>query len=247
MSSFVVSRLADGRIFVAGSLPQLPRRRRRIGGPAVKLPTGAHRKMLIIVESGVVFRVPFAPRETSLAGAGAVFSTVDRPGRKPLVIRSSTGLLKMSMELMIGEWDAQTSIERTLLQLQGFAGSGQRMRVVLDATSARTLWRMTEFSQQVTMRQHGTNAATRATCTVEFTEAVDAVVHVGPVSGGAKPAAAAPPRPSPPRVHVVVRGDTLWAIARKFYGNGALYPRIADANRVRNPNLIYPGQRFLVP
>ncbi len=46
----------------------------------------------------------------------------------------------------------------------------------------------------------------------------------------------------------MARGDTLWGIARRFYGNGALYPRIARANPIiRNPNLIYPGQRFVIP
>lgn len=37
-------------------------------------------------------------------------------------------------------------------------------------------------------------------------------------------------------------GDTLWAIAKAFYGSGAEYMRIAKKNRIKNPNLIYPGQ-----
>lgn len=50
--------------------------------------------------------------------------------------------------------------------------------------------------------------------------------------------------------HVVVQpGQCLWLIARAAYGNGVDYTLIFAANRgaIRNPNLIYPGQTFLVP
>lgn len=64
--------------------------------------------------------------------------------------------------------------------------------------------------------------------------------------------APAPPEENPAvtdnKTHTVVKGDTLWAIARKYYGNGALYPRIVEANNgIKNPNLIYPGQVFTIP
>lgn len=42
--------------------------------------------------------------------------------------------------------------------------------------------------------------------------------------------------------YVVVRGDTLWAIASRYLGSGAKYPQIAQENNIPNPNLIYPGQ-----
>lgn len=49
------------------------------------------------------------------------------------------------------------------------------------------------------------------------------------------------------KTHTVVKNDTLWGIAKKYYGNGAQYPKIASANGVLNPNLIYPGQVFIIP
>lgn len=44
-------------------------------------------------------------------------------------------------------------------------------------------------------------------------------------------------------------GHTLWAISRDRYGEGVLYVRIYEANRdrIRDPDLIYPGQVFTVP
>lgn len=52
-----------------------------------------------------------------------------------------------------------------------------------------------------------------------------------------------------PVYYTVVRGDTLWAIAIKYYGKGADYQKIVAANKdiIKNPDLIYPGQRFLIP
>ncbi|MFK4503860.1 nucleoid-associated protein YgaU [Bradyrhizobium japonicum] len=48
---------------------------------------------------------------------------------------------------------------------------------------------------------------------------------------------------------VISRGDSLWALSRLAYGDGARYAVIYNANRgkIHNPNLIYPGQTFVVP
>lgn len=52
------------------------------------------------------------------------------------------------------------------------------------------------------------------------------------------------PAPTAPttRSYTVVRGDCLWNIAKKYYGNGNKYTTIYNANRdkIKNPNLIYP-------
>ena len=49
-------------------------------------------------------------------------------------------------------------------------------------------------------------------------------------------------------VHYTIRpGDTLGRIARQFYGDPMLWTRIIAANNIQNPDLIYPGQVFLIP
>jgi nucleoid-associated protein YgaU len=50
-----------------------------------------------------------------------------------------------------------------------------------------------------------------------------------------------------PTVHPVVSGDTLWKLAKKYYGDGSKYPVIAKANNVANPNLILVGQKLTIP
>ena len=45
------------------------------------------------------------------------------------------------------------------------------------------------------------------------------------------------------------KADTLWAIAKKYYGSGSQYTKIYNANKdkIKNPNLIYPGQVIKIP
>jgi nucleoid-associated protein YgaU len=49
--------------------------------------------------------------------------------------------------------------------------------------------------------------------------------------------------------HTVAKGDTLSAIAKKFYGNANAYPKIFEANQpmLKHPDKIYPGQLLRIP
>ncbi|NTW50838.1 MAG: peptidoglycan-binding protein LysM [Chlorobiales bacterium] len=64
---------------------------------------------------------------------------------------------------------------------------------------------------------------------------------------------APPPPPNvPPEVteyYTVKSGDTLSKIAKSYYGDAAKYPVIFEANRevIKNPDLIYPGQKLRIP
>ena len=49
--------------------------------------------------------------------------------------------------------------------------------------------------------------------------------------------------------HDVVRGDTLSAISKKYYGDANKYNTIFEANKpmLSNPDKIYPGQKLRIP
>lgn len=51
------------------------------------------------------------------------------------------------------------------------------------------------------------------------------------------------------KTYTVVKGDCLWNIAKKFYGDGSKWTKIYNANKskIKNPNLIYPGQKLTIP
>lgn len=55
-----------------------------------------------------------------------------------------------------------------------------------------------------------------------------------------------PPLPSD-NIHVVQSGDTLWALAKKYLGKGSRYTELAELNNIKNPGLIYPGQKITIP
>lgn len=64
-----------------------------------------------------------------------------------------------------------------------------------------------------------------------------------------KKVTSSPSKSTAQRTYTVKKGDCLWNIAKKFYGNGSAYTKIYDANtnKIANPNLIYPGQVFVIP
>ena len=51
------------------------------------------------------------------------------------------------------------------------------------------------------------------------------------------------------RTATIARGDSLWRLSQKIYGEGMRYTIIHGANvdQIRDPNLIYPGQVFVLP
>ncbi len=65
-----------------------------------------------------------------------------------------------------------------------------------------------------------------------------------------EPTTAATSEPKPAAVTVTVQpGFTLWGIAQEKYGDGVLYVQLFEANedKIKDPDLIYPGQIFSVP
>jgi LysM repeat protein len=49
------------------------------------------------------------------------------------------------------------------------------------------------------------------------------------------------------KTHTVQSGDTLWGLAKKYYGDGSQYTKIASANSIANPNVISVGQVLTIP
>ena len=88
-----------------------------------------------------------------------------------------------------------------------------------------------------------------------------AILMVGNVKGVEKvvaddltvdpPKEKAPAEPPPAAVeyYTIVKGDTLGAIAKRFYGKASHYVRIFEANKdiISDPDRIYPGQKIRIP
>ena len=48
------------------------------------------------------------------------------------------------------------------------------------------------------------------------------------------------------RIHTVIHGDTLWAIAKKYLGNGSRYNEIVSLHGLKS-NVIYSGMKLKIP
>jgi len=78
-----------------------------------------------------------------------------------------------------------------------------------------------------------------------------AVLLAGNVKGVEKVMAVTVKAADEPRVeyYEIASGDSLSAIAKKFYGNAMQYPRLFEANKevIKDPDKIYPGQKIRIP
>ena len=48
-------------------------------------------------------------------------------------------------------------------------------------------------------------------------------------------------------VYKIEKGDTLWSIAEKIYGDGKMYKKLAKANNISDPNKIIAGKSLILP
>jgi nucleoid-associated protein YgaU len=73
--------------------------------------------------------------------------------------------------------------------------------------------------------------------------------NVKGVSEVAADALSAPQQQAKVEYYTIESGDTLSAIAKRFLGSASDYPKIFEANRevIKDPNLIYPGQKIRIP
>ena len=163
------------------------------------------------------------------------------------------------------------------LEAEGTAEPGARLRLSLNGAflaevvaSLNGLWSltiehgMTPGLYTLEAQQVGAAGGARAQVSFAYSQSSAALVGAAePTKPEEKPQSVALALAPPPGANVgsshatvtevltttVVRGDNLWDLARRYYGDGLRYADIFSANsaQIRNPNLIYVGQVFVVP
>ena len=152
--------------------------------------------------------------------------------------------------------------------VQGLAPAGAKMRVYLNnapiaepVAGADGRWSVKVerglTSGRYVARVDELDRAGKVVSRAEQSFSYEPQVVAAAVSPGATPAPATPatgasdaanPVVSSIDTTQVVRGDSLWRISRRIYGQGMRYTTIFSANdQIRNPNLIYPGQVLVLP
>lgn len=132
-----------------------------------------------------------------------------------------------------------------LEQLERWCDAGTPVRWIVSGTPTNALVLIESIQYG---ERDGTNDL-YATISLRQYRAPQAPVVTGAGENGETSTRQAATGAAQSRTYTVVKGDTLWGIAKKFYGDGSKYTRIAGANSavVKNPNLIYPGQVLTIP
>ena len=98
------------------------------------------------------------------------------------------------------------------------------------------------------------NVVASAETPFDYPDTAASTSPTAPIAASTSPAQSSPSSPADPVIESVqtkrvATGHTLWALSKSYYGDPTHYPVIYDANRaqIHNPNVIFPGQVFVVP
>ena len=145
--------------------------------------------------------------------------------------------LSLLENLMTGRKPFQFIVSRT--SPSGKLLYDSNMKVSLeDYTVTEDAAKGPDVTVAITLKQYKSFAT--KTVQIQKTETATAVKTEMPRETSSAPSV---------KTYTVKSGDCLWNIAKRYYGNGARYSDIYNANKdkISNPNLIYPGQVLTIP
>lgn len=165
----------------------------RITGGSVDSGRGQHPRAIMTVPGIATIVLPMAPESVKLTGQASDFASLDRPGRRPLLYKTSQPLQTLSFDCLLKAQDdpmGQTVIEQTLINpIRAIIRNGSNVfffaNLGLTEYADGRGWRCSDASITPTRRQHGTNQITRATMSFTFLEnnVAYAATAVGPLTG----------------------------------------------------------------
>ncbi len=219
-------------------------------------PSPTDRPVAVLMTPGrptVVLSQPAAPKP--MAGAVVVESVEIEPGGKLHVSGRSQPGAAMRLYLndsFVASVTAGTDGRFAVTINEGVASGSYRVR--LDEVGSNSGAVRARAEVPFNVPDTGVTGSARAQATASKRPDLAAAQERQLAAAGAP---VLPDGGSPPSTVVVPkiatttvsRGDSLWRISHLTYGAGTRYAVIYKANReqIRNPNLIYPGQIFVLP
>lgn len=234
---------------------------RGVGADATP-PTTTHRHAVLIgVWAGrPSLTLPITEAESPHDNLAGEWEQIDRPGTFPLHRRKQDSLrtLQLTSWLITPKRPLGAPVEPQINALRFLANSGRGPVAVSWGPLEAGLWDIDDLRVVPVKRFQGSNAIELARAELHLTEHRKDESPKPPSarrSGGAPGSGSAPASSAAPsggakkatRSYTVKKGDTLSRIAASQCGNANLWPRIAEANRLRDPNLIKPGQQLVIP
>lgn len=191
-------------------------------------------------------------------GLGPEFVSIDRAESFPLFVKKGDRLRESTLSgVIVGGPEVDSpGVEAALQILVAIVRLGEPVVIAFGPLEAGT-WIVSNLDIRAVRRQPGTNAANWCEVELEIVEHKVDPIPPAPIPQltptpitSAPPAPVAPSTAAPPpgpRTHTIVRGDTLWDLAGRYYRDHYQWRRIADANGVRDPRKLVIGQRLTIP
>lgn len=221
--------------------------------------------MTFTAESGgASLNIPYAPQEVSHTSVINDWVSIPRPGLMENVVYGGPMRPKMSFDLVIHDkrvlaTSGATTLVRAITVVQTLISMAKKGRVRISYGAMESgLWWISDLQVKTTKRDPLTDEMIGATVSMSLirNDSGSTTSHTGPTTGGWKTASSAAStvaktvsKSTTPatRTYTVKRGDTLWKIAAKFYGDGSKWGKIATANKITDPRKLPTGKVLRIP
>lgn len=187
------------------------------------------------------------------------YLAVSRPRRKGYTEWQGTPLIQLELPLIIVGASDNDSVEQDCVTVENWmiarpsTGEPPVMKINGPVPASAHTFVLYDQAWGPALRRRSDSSRTQQAVTLTLVEY--AAAEIGLISPAAAaqarqqtptPSAATPPTGGQ-RTYTVVSGDTLTGIAARILGNYRLWTTIASLNGLRDPSLIYPGQKLLLP
>lgn len=196
--------------------------------------------------------LPSTAPSSPTSDVGSEWTQIPRPGDTPLLRKGGKRLRQMQLTVIFAEELGVSNIESKLEKLERFSDSDEPVHVAYGPWETGR-WRLLPFTVNPVERVQGSNAHRRTDVSLTFVEVIagDSGGVTATSKGTTTKPSSSPKKSSKDRhrqrTYVVRKGDTLSAIAQRFYHDANLWPKIAKANDIRRPRKLKPGTRLIIP
>jgi len=202
------------------------------------------REVTVQTSGGAKRRLLKTPNEFTFSQTAPI-AEVERAGRKALTRVEGEDNKRIKFSHLLAYPDPSKSVQADVDWLRARARNGDRVKFTGMPPEFAGWWFIVSLEVDVQLMTPAHRIA-RAELSWQLVEAVD---HAARVRSIKAPPKSQPSRSPVRRTHTVKSGDTLSHIALRYLGKATRWPEIYRLNksRIRNPNLIFPGQTFKIP